>query len=114
MPALALYEDYSREEVHGIFSPETVFVPQAGTWGLQGVVPIPDRPGDYVFFVTFGQSQGEHRFDEGITSEGVLSWQSQPQQSLNEKRVLGWIHHNEFINNIYLLLRPARVGSTLT
>jgi hypothetical protein len=105
MPELVLYDDYSREEVHDIFAPDTVFTPQAGTWGLQGVVPIPDRPSDYVFFVTFGQSQGEHVFDEGITEDGVLSWQSQPQQDLNDKRIQQWIHHNEFENNIYLFLR---------
>jgi hypothetical protein len=107
MPELVLYDDYSREDVHAIFSPDTVFTPQAGTWGLQGVVPIPDRPGDYVFFVTFGQSQGEHLFDEGITVDGVLSWQSQPQQDLNERRIQQWIHHNEFENNIYLFLRTS-------
>jgi hypothetical protein len=107
MPALMLYNAFSREDVHAIFSPDTIFTPQAGTWGLQGVVSIPDRPGDYVFFVTFGQSQGEHVFDEGITKDGVLSWQTQPQQDLNEKRVQQWIHHNEFENNIYLFLRTS-------
>ncbi len=107
MPELVLYDDYSREDVHSIFSPDTAFTPQAGTWGLQGVVPIPDRPGDFVFFVTFGQTQGEHVFDEGITDEGVLTWQSQPQQDLNDKRIEQWIHHNEFENSIYLFLRTS-------
>ena len=60
MPQLKLYEEYSRKDAHDIFAPETVFTPQAGSWGLQGVLPVPDRPGDYVFFVTFGQTQGAH------------------------------------------------------
>jgi hypothetical protein len=107
MAKLVLYEEYSREEAHGIFSPDSNFTPQAGTWGIQGVVPIPDRPGDYVFFVTFGQTQGEHTFDEGITQDGVLSWQSQPQQTLIDRRVQQWIHHDEFVNNIYLFLRTS-------
>jgi hypothetical protein len=80
MRQLVLYEEFSRQEVHGIFAPDTEFTPQAGTWGLHGNLPIPHRPGGYVFFVTFGQSQGEHAFDEGITEDGILSWQSQPQQ----------------------------------
>ena len=44
MPAtkLELFSEYSREDVHAIFSPETAFTPQAGTWGLQGIVDIPD------------------------------------------------------------------------
>jgi hypothetical protein len=104
---LILYEEYSREEVHNIFSPDTIFTPQAGTWGLQGVVPIPDRPGDWVFFVTFGQTQGEHTFDEGITEDGVLTWQSQPQQSLNDRRVQQWINHDDLTHNIYLFLRTS-------
>ena len=107
MTKLILYEEYSREEVHNIFSADTIFTPQAGTWGLQGVVPIPDRPGDWVFFVTFGQTQGEHTFDEGITEDGVLTWQSQPQQSLNDRRVQQWINHDDLTHNIYLFLRTS-------
>ncbi len=57
MRELRLWEAYDRREVHDIFSPNTTFVPQAGTWGLQGIVRVPDHLGDYVFFVTFGQSK---------------------------------------------------------
>ena len=60
MRVLKLWDDYTREEVHGIFSPNTRFTPQAGTWGLQGIVRVPARQGDWVFFVTFGQEQGDH------------------------------------------------------
>ena len=84
---LTPYKDYSREEVHDIFSPDSMFTPQAGTWGLQGIVSIPDRDGDYVFFMTFGQSQSRHRFDEYITTDGMLSWQSQPQQNMNSPSI---------------------------
>jgi hypothetical protein len=56
MRALRLWDDYTREEVHGIFSPNTRFTPQARTWGLQGIVRVPARQGDWVFFVTFGKS----------------------------------------------------------
>jgi hypothetical protein len=105
MHELKLWNDYSREDVHGIFSPTTVFTPQAGTWGLQGMVRIPDRAGDWVFFVTFGQEQGEHVFDESITDDGVLSWQSQPAQKLKDETILELIRHDERINNIHLFLR---------
>jgi len=73
---LQQWEEYTRRELHDIFAPHTAFTPQAGTWGLHGAVGIPDRPNDYVFFVTYGQSQSGHEFDEGITKEGVLSWLS--------------------------------------
>jgi hypothetical protein len=99
---------YSRQEVHGIFAPDTPFTPQAGTWGLAGVVRIPERPGDWAFFVTLGQSQGEHTFEEGITDSGVLTWQSQPSQTLDDSRVIEWINHNELTNSIYLFFRTGR------
>ena len=105
---LILYSDYSREDVHDIFSPHTRFSPGSGTWGLQGIVEIPDKQGDFVFFVTFGQQQAGHIFDEWITEDGVISWQSQPSQSVNDRSIQQLIHHNEKINSIHLFLRTQR------
>lgn len=104
---LHLWHDYTREEVHGIFSPNTKFTPQAGTWGLQGIVRVPARPGDWVFFVTFGKEQGEHVFDESITTDGVLSWQSQPSQRLDDAVVRELIAHDDRTNNVHLFLRSV-------
>jgi hypothetical protein len=60
--------------------------------------------------VTFGRSQGEHTFDEGISSEGILRWQSQPQQGLTDRVIRELIAHNEDRNSVYLFLRTeARV-----
>lgn len=73
MKPLKLRDVYSRRDIHGIFSPDTKFTPQAGTWGLQGIIKIPGRESDFVFIVTYGQSQGDHDFDEGITKDGVAA-----------------------------------------
>lgn len=110
---LKIYEDYSREEVHDIFAPDTTFTPQRGTWGIQGIVPIPDRPGDFVFFVTLGQEQAGHVFDEGITEDGVLTWQSQPRQGLSHPQIREFIEHDELKCSIYLFLR-TRGGAKYT
>ena len=107
MIALKLGTTYDREQVHGIFSPDTTFTPQAGTWGLQGIVNIPKRDKDYVFFVTYGKEQGDHTFDEGITDDGVLSWQSQPSQTLDNSKIIEFINHNDLENNVYLFLRET-------
>lgn len=108
MRSLVLNETYSRGEVHSIFAPQTTFTPQAGTWGLQEIVKIPSRANDYVFFVTYGQSQGEHSFDEGISEESVLRWQSQPSQNLHNKHIISFINHDETKDNIYLFLRENK------
>lgn len=102
---LELYEDYSRNEVHDIFDPLTPFYPQTGTWGLQGIVHIPNRPNDFVFLITYGQEQSGHVFDEGITEDGILTWQSQPSQDLETAQIKKFIIHDHFLNNIYLFLR---------
>jgi len=105
MPILTLYEDYAREQVHDIFEPERPFTPQTGTWGLRGIVKAPGRPRDFVFFVTFGHVEAHHEFDEWVTEEGVLSWQSEPMQILDNPTVRQLIEHDELSNSIYLLLR---------
>lgn len=105
MKTLRVGNFYSRKDVHGIFSPSSVFTPQAGSWGLWGIVRVPERDGDWVFFVTLGQTQGDHTFDESITTDGVLSWQSQPHQGFDNKTIKSIISHDERINNIHLFLR---------
>ncbi len=107
MRELILYEDYSRKEVHDIFDRDSKFTPQAGTWGLQGIIQIPERARDYVFFVTFGQTQAEYAFDEGITVDGVVRWQSQPKQRLADLTIRNLISHDEDRHSIYLFLRTS-------
>jgi hypothetical protein len=107
---LKLNTDYSREEVHDIFDPDSTFTPQTGTWGLQGIVKVPERPGDYVFFVTYGSKQGEHAFDEEITPEGVLVWQSQPSQKFSSPVIQDFIKHDDSVNSIHLFLRQEKRG----
>jgi hypothetical protein len=106
--SLALFNDYTREEVHDVFSPGTPFVAQRGTWGLQGIVAIPERDSDFAFFVTFGQKQAHHTFEEGITYEGVLTWQSQPSQIIQDKQIQKLIRHDSEIDAIHLFLRTGR------
>jgi hypothetical protein len=104
----SLYTDFNRREAHDIFAPGTPFTEGSGTWGNHGVVQIPSRPGDWVFFVTFGQTVGEHAFEEGVSADGVLTWQSQPSQGLDDKRIKEWIRHDEVKNSIYLFLRTRK------
>jgi len=111
MSKLKVSSKYNREDVHNIFSPETVFTPQSGTWGLQGFIPIPDRESDYVFLVTFGQKQAGHEFDESITEDGVLTWESQGRQALDNVHIKKWISHDELESNIYFFLRTEKKNS---
>ncbi len=105
---LKLYEQYSREDVYKIFDGVTPFTVGAGNWGLHGLIKIPKRKKDYVFFVTFGQKQLGHEFEESITEDGILTWQSQPKQTLDNKIIKQLISHNHLTDNIYLFLRTKK------
>jgi hypothetical protein len=102
------YNKYDRKAIHDIFSPHTTFQPSRGTWGLQGIVKVPNRLKDYVFMVTFEQSPVQYNFDESVTNTGILTWQSQPQQHLEERRILNFINHDHEKDNIYLFLRTNK------
>ena len=106
---LRLYEKYTRKEIHDIFGPGTPFHRGAGKWGIPGIISIPDRPGDFLFLVTFGQKQGEHTFEEEVTEGGVLTWQSQPAQTLLNRQIRQFVRHDENLNSIYLFLRTSEV-----
>lgn len=103
-----LYRDYTREDVHDLLDPSTNFQAQRGDWGVAGIVRLRNRPGDFVFFVTFGKRQGQHVFDEGVSEEGVLTWQSQPSQKLSDPQIRALISHDELKGNILLFLRTNK------
>jgi hypothetical protein len=110
---LELYGEYDRRGIHDIFSPDTPFEPSRGTWGLQGIVPLPHRPGDFVLLVTYGQEQGDHAFDEGISSGGILRWQSQPKQTFEHPQIASFLRHDPARNTIHLFLRAQERRSGL-
>jgi protein-L-isoaspartate O-methyltransferase len=105
---LQVYHNYSRQQVHDILAPDTPFAPSTGAWGLLGIVPVLRRDGDFAFFVTLGQEQAGHVFEEWISQDGVLNWQSQPGQALDDRVIQEFIHHDERQHHIYLFLRTRK------
>lgn len=112
VPTLQLNMEYTRRNVHDIFDPNSPFTPGAGTWGIHGIIKLPNRKKDYIFFVTFGQSVSGHDFEEQITKDGVLTWQSQPRQKLTDNTIKDFITHDYLKDNIYLFLRTKKMGIT--
>lgn len=102
-----LYANYDRRSVHDLFEPNTKFTPQAGKWGVPGIIRLTERPGDFVLFVTLGKAEGSHVFDESISDVGVVRWQSQPQQRLSDRAVIDLINHDERLNTVHLFLRTS-------
>lgn len=107
MKALIRNKKYSRRDIHDIFSPDTNFIPQTGSWGLHGIIRVPGTQHDYIFLVTYGKKESSHKFDENIDENGILTWQSQPSQTLKDSRIIDFINHDYLKNNIYLFLRTS-------
>ena len=108
MKKLVRYDNYSRKEIHDIFSPDTTFTPGSGYWGISGIIKVPNMFHDYIFLVTYGQKQTEYEFDENIDENGILTWQSQPSQTLKTPQIQDLINHNHKTDNIYLFLRTNK------
>lgn len=108
MRELVRFEKYSRKEIHDIFSPDTNFTRGSGYWGISGIIKVPNTLHDYIFLVTYGQKQAEHEFDEDIDKNGILTWQSQPSQTLHTPQILELIKHDYTTDNIYLFLRSSK------
>lgn len=106
MNKLIQHSKYSREEVYALFNPPDEI---NSTWKQWGIVPlgkfIHEMKDDFIFYLTKGSEVRGHSFDEGITSEGVLSWQSQTQNSFKSPNIKKFIEHNESLNNIYFFYR---------
>lgn len=105
---LIRYNKYSRREIHDIFSPNSKFVRGSGYWGISGIIKVPETKRDYIFLVTYGQKQASHEFEENIDENGILTWQSQPSQSLKDPQIQDFINHDDSIDNIYLFLRTDK------
>lgn len=100
------FSSFTREQVASLFEPGS-YTRGSGSWGLHGIIELKNTPGDYVFFVTFGHTEGHHQFEESITQSGILTWQSQPTNKLSTTRIQRLIKHDSNRNTIYLFLRTT-------
>lgn len=108
MKKLVKGNEYSRKDIHDIFSPGTNFTKGAGYWGISGIIKVPETERDYIFLVTYGRKQADHEFDENIDINGILNWQSQPSQTLKNPQIIDFINHDYRKDNIYLFLRTNK------
>lgn len=108
MDLLQLGKQYNREQIHGFFGGGSKFTRSAGTWGIQGMLRTADDSLSWVFFVTQGHKEGDHLFEEGITDDGVLSWQSQPKLSLDSPQIIDLIEFDHEKHNIFLFFRRKK------
>lgn len=104
-----LWKKYTHEDAQAAFLPGSSF--KRGSWGMSGIVRLqnPTTQG-FVLFVNLEQHYTD-KFEESIDSNGVLTWQSQPSQTLSSSVVQELIHHQENNSPVHLFLQTKKTGS---
>ncbi|HEX6748463.1 MAG TPA: DUF3883 domain-containing protein [Longimicrobium sp.] len=101
-PQLVRYQAYSRQEVHDLLDPTVPFTPNAGMWGISGIVSLSGRPNDFVFFVTLEKHTG---YADALSTTGLVEWDSQRKQNLDDDQIHRFVKHDHELDSILLLLR---------
>ncbi|CAG2132144.1 hypothetical protein LMG31506_00974 [Cupriavidus yeoncheonensis] len=99
-------QSYDRREIAGVFEPDAKFTPGAGLWGIQGIVETPANSGSFVFIVTLGEPVEGNPYQDALTLDGYLIWESQTRQSLQSRVIQKLLAHDPQEQNIHLFLRP--------
>lgn len=110
---LEQFQPYSREEIAAIFEPEVKFVRGAGRWGIPGLVETPKDSGNFVFMVTLGKPSDGNPYQDALTLDGYLIWESQTQQNFESKSIRKLLVHDAETRTIQLFLR-AKEGIPYT
>lgn len=105
---LILLQGYDRQEIARVFEPGAKFTPGAGRWGIQGIVESPPDSGNFVFMVTLGKPVEGNPYQDALTLDGRLIWESQTQQDFESPAIKKLLAHDATVNNIHLFLRARK------
>ncbi len=107
--SLRRYQLYSRKAIANFFEPNYEFKRGSGRWGISGIIESPSDSGDFVFMVTLGAPKPGNPYQDALTLDGFLIWESQTQHSFNSRTIKKLIGHQGSENNIHLFLRSSGV-----
>lgn len=102
---LFLHKQYSRMDAARIFDPEYVFRSAgSGKWSPTGIIKNVPREGDFVFFVTLDEGEGND-YEDYFTADGAFAWKSQNQHTPDHPDIRKLVAHDDTKNTIYLFIR---------
>ncbi|WP_374538583.1 DUF3427 domain-containing protein [Chitinimonas taiwanensis] len=104
--SLERYRTYDRRGIAEVFEPGGAFTPGAGRWGMPGIVESPKGSGHFVFMVTLGKPTEGNPYQDALTEDGFLIWESQSQQDFDSPVIRKLLVHDADARNIHLFLRP--------
>ncbi|GEA49282.1 hypothetical protein VIN01S_00860 [Vibrio inusitatus NBRC 102082] len=103
---LALYDEYSRQDISELFDPDYEFKQGAGRWGISGIISGKPGPDDVVFIVTLEERDG-NEYDDFLTEDGVLFWKSQNRHAPQSSLIQRLSAHDPDLATIYLFMRTS-------
>ena len=106
--SLLRLQAYNREEIARVFEPDAKFTPGAGRWGMPGIVESPRDSGNFVFMVTLGKPDASNPYQDALTLDGRLIWESQTQQGFDSPTIRKLLVHDPMVNNVHLFLRAQK------
>lgn len=98
-------EQYERADIAGIFEPGTKFTPGAGRWGISGIVETPPESSNFVFMVTLGEPVEGNPYQDSLTLDGHLVWESQSRHDFKSAVIRKLLVHDSSKNNIHFFVR---------
>lgn len=106
--SLLRLQAYNREEIARVFEADAKFTPGAGRWGMPGIVESPRDSGNFVFMVTLGKPDASNPYQDALTLDGRLIWESQTQQGFDSPTIRKLLVHDPMVNNVHLFLRAQK------
>lgn len=107
VPKLALqrYQRYSRQDISQLFEPGCRFSRGSGRWGIPGIVETPKNSGQFVFLVTLGPPTEGNPYQDAITADGYLIWESQSRHDFASPAIQRLQQHDAAQSTIHLFVR---------
>ncbi|HGM5493644.1 TPA: DUF3427 domain-containing protein, partial [Serratia fonticola] len=100
-----LLSKYNRKDISQLFEPGSKFTVGSGRWGISGIIKLKNDTDDLVFIVTIEKPHSGNPYEDSLTDDGLLYWETQKKMDVDSLFVNRLRAHDHNTSNIHLFLR---------
>lgn len=100
-----LLSKYNRKEISQLFEPGSKFTVGSGRWGISGIIKLKNETDDLIFIVTIEKPHSGNPYEDSLTDDGLLHWETQKKMDIDSVFVNRLRAHDHNTSNIHLFLR---------
>lgn len=100
-----LLSKYNRKEISQLFEPDSKFTAGSGRWGISGIIKLKNDTDDLIFIVTIEKPHSGNPYEDSLTDDGLLLWETQKKMDVDSLFVNRLRAHDHNASNIHLFLR---------